>query len=160
MAGKYLKARKLAKEMEEKAKKTAEKKKEVEKGLEEAVNLLEMSEDIGTDVSGVEEIIDQGRDLLEEKEFDEAFEKVEEAVEELRKANASMVDELIGSVQNIHDMIGDEAKYEESLKKIENTKELKIWSWRLVSKLVVLNQQKAMDLYLWRTVSIPAAVRL
>ena len=125
MAGKYLKARKLAKEMEEKAKKTAEKKKEVEKGLEEAVNLLEMSEDIGTDVSGVEEIIDQGRDLLEEKEFDEAFEKVEEAVEELRKANASMVDELIGSVQNIHDMIGDEAKYEESLKKIENTKELK-----------------------------------
>lgn len=125
LAGKYLKARKLAKEMEEKAKKTAEKKKEVEKGLEKAEDLLEKSEDIGTDVSEAEKIIDEARDLFDEKEFDESLNKVEEGIEELRTANASMVDELIEDVEEIHGMIGDESKYDESLKKIESTKELK-----------------------------------
>ncbi len=124
MSGKFLKARQLAKEMEEKAKKTAEEKKKVTESLVIAESLLEESEKSGGDVGDARELIEEARQLVDDREIDESLEKVEKALEILRKSNTKHIKDLIAGTEELHELIDDEERYKGSQELLEKTKEL------------------------------------
>ncbi len=124
MSGKFLKARQLAKEMEEKAKKTAEEKKKITESLVIAESLLEESEKSGVDVGEARSLIEDARNLIEEREIDESLEKVEKALEILRISNTKRIEELIEGTKELHELIGNEEKYKGSQELLEKTEKL------------------------------------
>ncbi len=123
MSGKFLKARQLAKEMEEKAKKTAEEKKKITESLVKAEAILEESEKSGVDVGEAKGLIEEARELIEEREIDESLVKVEKALEILRVSNTKRIEELIEGTKELHQLIGDEERYSGSKELLDNTQE-------------------------------------
>lgn len=113
MSGKYLKARKLAKEMEEKAERTAKKKEEIEEKRERAEKLLEITEDLDIDAGQVKKKMEEGRKKREDKDFEEAGKKFEEVIEECQDIHSDRLDEMLGSVKGFLN-ISTEEEIEES----------------------------------------------
>ncbi len=122
MSGKYLKARQLAKEMEKIAKKTAEEKKEAQDSLVKAEELLDQSKELGAEVGDAESLIDEARELFEEKELEKCIKKVDKGLDILREANSKRINELIEGTEELHELIGEEERYEGSLKRLEDAK--------------------------------------
>ncbi|MFO7991786.1 MAG: hypothetical protein R6U61_05785 [Thermoplasmata archaeon] len=124
MSGRYLKARQLAKEMEKKAKKTAEEKQNAAESLEKAEEFLEESREMGSDVEHIDKTINEAKELLDERELDDCLEKVNEALDKLKVANEERVGELLEQTSKIHELIGDEERYEESKERLDKANEL------------------------------------
>ncbi len=124
MSGKFLKARQLAKEMEEKAKKTAEEKKKASESLDRAEELLEFSYELGVDVSEAKELIDSAREKIDDREWNEGLEDVEKAIEVLETSLFEGIEEILEGAKEIHELIGNEDKYQESKELVEKAREL------------------------------------
>ena len=124
MSGKFLKARQLAKEMEEKAKKTAEEKKQITESLIIAEAILEESEKSGVDVGEAKKLVEDARALIDERELDDSLDKVEKALEILRESNTKRINELIEGTEELHELIVDEERYAGSLELLKKTHEL------------------------------------
>lgn len=124
MGGRYLKARQLAKEMEKKAKDTAEKKKGANKKLEKADGLLKISEDIGLDFEEAEELIEEGKEKLDKKNFDEALNTLGEAIENLRQTNLDYIDNRLSHIEDFLNTVGKSRKYKSLRDKMEEAREL------------------------------------
>ncbi|MBS3817092.1 MAG: hypothetical protein KGY76_05980 [Candidatus Thermoplasmatota archaeon] len=124
MTGKYLKARQLAKEMEEKAEETAEKKEKAKEKREGAEQLLEASEELDLELDEIENKIEDGKAKVDDKEFEEAGEKFDEAVEELEEVYLDEFEEKIGSVKGFLDIVGDREEYRSLNERIEDAEQL------------------------------------
>ncbi|MFP4142191.1 MAG: hypothetical protein ACLFT7_02465 [Thermoplasmata archaeon] len=122
MCGKYLKARQLAKEMEEKAKKTAEMKEEAQEQKERAEEILDdlSSLDVDWDLKGLENRLEKSEEHLEQKKFEKAFDVSQEIIEKVVEKGKAKVEEILNpleetleSVESIDDMEEDiEEAYE------------------------------------------------
>lgn len=110
--------------MEKIAKKTAEEKKEASQKIEKAEEMLDSSHELGADTEDAEKLIEEARKLLEERELDDCLEKVDEGLELLRNSNRERVEELIDKIKDLHEIIGDEERYEGSFNKLGKTEEL------------------------------------
>jgi len=124
LGGRYLKARQLAKEMEKKAKDTAKKKEEANKKLEKVDELLKISEDVNLDYEEAEEMVSEGKERLDNKQFDEAISLISDAVEDLRQLNLDYIDEQLSHIENFLKSAGKNKKYESLRDEMEKAKEL------------------------------------
>ncbi|MFO8110564.1 MAG: hypothetical protein R6U17_08645 [Thermoplasmata archaeon] len=124
MTDKYLKAGKLAREMEKKAKKTADKKRETSKDLEKVEELLNHLRDAGGDVDRVEEIIREARELLDDNDIDEASQTVKKGMDMLLETAEERIEGIVDETELIHVFIAKEDMYEYSLKKLDKAEEL------------------------------------
>jgi len=130
LCGKYLKARKLAREMEEKAKKTAQLKEEAKKKKEKVEELLKasMQIDIEVDVEideyEMEEKIDEAKKEIDGKNFEEAEKKFNEVIDQLQECNFAKFEKIIEPVENYIEFAEKDSKSEELEGKIERAKEL------------------------------------
>ncbi|MFW6196334.1 MAG: hypothetical protein ACOC5D_03260, partial [Thermoplasmatota archaeon] len=118
------KARQLAKEMEKKAKDTAKKKKEAEKNLDKADELLKISKKIDLDFEEAEGMIDEGREKLDNKKFDEANSLINDAIKNLQQNNLEYIDEQLGHIESFLKTAGKNKKYESLRDEMEEAKEL------------------------------------
>ncbi len=123
LAGKYLKAKKLAKEMEEKAKKIDEVKNQAKESIKLAEEILEDSYDLGIEDEEAEGYIEEAEDLLDEKEFEDALDKSEEALDSLKETSKDIIDEIKDSIEEIKETFGGEGDIEESVEKIDESVE-------------------------------------
>ncbi len=124
MCGKYLKARQLAKEMEEKAKETAELKEKANDKLEDVEILLDISKDNGVAVEDIEEKLEGAKEKLDDKDFKDAIELFEECLKDLREANIENIDQEMEGVKNFYSSPSFDKRVSSLEEKLEEPKEL------------------------------------
>ncbi|MFW5928282.1 MAG: hypothetical protein ACOCSL_03680, partial [Thermoplasmatota archaeon] len=124
MGGRYLKARQLAKEMEKKAKDTAKKKKEANKKLDRADELLEISKNLGLDFEDAEGLVEDGKEELDKKNFDEALSTLDKAIENLRQINLNHIDDRLSNIEDFLKTVGEDRKYKSLRDEMEEAREL------------------------------------
>jgi len=110
VCGKYLKARQLAKEMEEKAKKTAEMKEEAQNQKERAEEVLESIDSLESDIDleGLKANFEEGEEKLDDKDFEEAFDIFSDIIEEIQDVVSSKIDDIFDPIRDTLDEIEDD----------------------------------------------------
>jgi len=103
VSAKYLKARQLAKEMEEKAKKAAEKKKEAKNKKEKAEESLDIvdSLNIDIDLDDLEDKFEEGKGELDKKNFEKSYDIFEEIIDEIDKRSLAKYDEIFDPIEEL-----------------------------------------------------------
>ncbi len=126
MSGKYLKARQLAKEMEEKAKKTAERKKEAKNKKEQAEESLEIvkSLNIEIDLEDLEEKFQEGKEELDKKNFEKSYDLFEDIIEEINERSVGKHDAILDPIDELIKRAGEEIDLESLQEKMEESKSL------------------------------------
>lgn len=110
--------------MEEKAKKTAEEKRKASESLETVDELLEHSEELGVDLGEAKVLADEAKKKIEDREWKEGAEIVEQAIEILRGAYSQRLEELIDGTKEIHELIDNEDKCQGSSEHIKKAGDL------------------------------------
>ncbi len=126
LSGKYLKARQLAKEMEEKAKETAEKKEMAQEKKEKAERLLGEAQSIEAelDLEDVEERLKEGNENISEKDFEEGVEKFGEVIDQIQAEALSKHSEILEKINDFFESETEEEEFSSLKEDIEESEEL------------------------------------
>ncbi len=112
--------------MEEKAKKTAEEKKNAQEMMKETEKLLDLAEssEVDLELEDVKTSFEEGKEELEQKNFRKSLDIFQEVIESIKSQSISKYEELIGPLDKILEEVDSESGSKEMQEKIENCKVL------------------------------------